>query len=936
MTADELFNDCSCCEGISYQTPVGIYNLPGLSSIKYRVGTHFKFKSSMLAGLSMAGLPDLRNLKTRDDDDFSIALIDAWATVADVLTFYQEYIANESYLRTAKERESVLNLARLIGYELRPGVAASAYLAFTIEGAQGSPGFADIDAGTKVQSIPDPGKLPQIFETMEKIKAKAEWNEIKPRLTRRHPVRKDMDVFYFEGTSTGLKPGDGLLISSEDPKEAPAFRQVKNVTPQPIEKRTLVELQKMPVMQSSIKLMNAAPIKSRINPVSDNNLFFSIGTVMDRHPGTKLPISARTAGAFSIVEKAANLSAFARRANFDTSFVFNNMIANRLPPAKVTAFKVRAAIFGHNAPSLDSLPSSQRFGSYGYVNDSDYDFIPGPYKDRTESSWVDTTLDNHHRQPNEIGDLFLDNVYSGIVKDSLVVLKEGSNWQHYLVENVSEITKSDFTLSAKITVLTIENRYITDNANNTIDSFKDFSIRRTTVYAQSDDLTLARFPISDNIARGNDTIELDGLVELLEGQNIIICGELSEDDKRGNRKCELAVISDVEHVLGEDVYTRIVLIAGLKNSYVRSSVTINANIALATNGEHKEEVLGGGDASESNQRFTLRNTPLTYIPAITPSGAESTLKVYVNDVEWHQTTTLFDRGPHDRIFIVKDSDDGNATIEFGDGKNGARLLTGRENVRAVYRKGLGVDGNLSSGKLNLLLTNPLGVRSVTNPIPSNGGDNAENINSARKNAPLFTLTMDRVVSLQDYEDFALAFAGIAKALATWTWNGRSRGVFITLSGPMNTDIPEDSPIYKNLLSALQNFGDPFVPLDVRSCRKAYFRLSANIKVDPDYQRDSVISAIRQAVITQFSFESRRLGQSVTLSEVIAVIQAVPGVVAVDMDSLYRIDDVSEVGSRADVLIAATPQVGGTDYFLEAAEILLLDPDRPFDSLGVMS
>ena len=59
----------------------------------------------------------------RDDDDFSIALLDAWATVADVLTFYQERIANEAYLRTATERLSVLELARLIGYQLRPGVA---------------------------------------------------------------------------------------------------------------------------------------------------------------------------------------------------------------------------------------------------------------------------------------------------------------------------------------------------------------------------------------------------------------------------------------------------------------------------------------------------------------------------------------------------------------------------------------------------------------------------------------------------------------------------------------------------------------------------------------------------------------------------------------------------------------------------------------------
>ena len=48
----------------------------------------------------------LRNLKTRDPNDFAIALLDAWATVADVLTFYHERIANEGYLRTATERRS--------------------------------------------------------------------------------------------------------------------------------------------------------------------------------------------------------------------------------------------------------------------------------------------------------------------------------------------------------------------------------------------------------------------------------------------------------------------------------------------------------------------------------------------------------------------------------------------------------------------------------------------------------------------------------------------------------------------------------------------------------------------------------------------------------------------------------------------------------------
>src|ERR687885_714349 len=96
-------NDCGCCEGLGIETPAQ------------------------------------NDLKTREDDDFSIALLDAWATVADVLTFYQERIANESYLRTATERVSLLHLARLIGNELKPGDAASAHLAFELEDTPGPP-----------------------------------------------------------------------------------------------------------------------------------------------------------------------------------------------------------------------------------------------------------------------------------------------------------------------------------------------------------------------------------------------------------------------------------------------------------------------------------------------------------------------------------------------------------------------------------------------------------------------------------------------------------------------------------------------------------------------------------------------------------------------------------------------------------------------------
>ena len=142
----ELLDECGCCEGLEVGTPAEVYNRPGLSAIAYRIGTHARFKRSMLARLSDSRLPALRDLNTRDDDDFTVALLDAWATVADVLTFYSERIANESYLRTATERISLLHLARLIGYELKPGVAAGAHLDFELEDAPGSPRSASIGA----------------------------------------------------------------------------------------------------------------------------------------------------------------------------------------------------------------------------------------------------------------------------------------------------------------------------------------------------------------------------------------------------------------------------------------------------------------------------------------------------------------------------------------------------------------------------------------------------------------------------------------------------------------------------------------------------------------------------------------------------------------------------------------------------------------------
>jgi hypothetical protein len=222
---------CGCCSGLTQRTPLEVQNRPGLSAIAYRVGVHADFLASMIAGLTDADRPRLADLGTRDRDDFSIALLDAWAVAADVLAFYNERLAQESYLRTARERISLQELGRLIGYRLRPGVAAETYLAFALEPPPDVPATATKDPGSappvtpatvtlepglRVQSIPGPGEQPQTFETVEEVEARPEWNAIPASTTVTFVPGMGDTHAYLKGAALNLKPGDALLLAGGD------------------------------------------------------------------------------------------------------------------------------------------------------------------------------------------------------------------------------------------------------------------------------------------------------------------------------------------------------------------------------------------------------------------------------------------------------------------------------------------------------------------------------------------------------------------------------------------------------------------------------------------------------------------------------------------------------------------------------------------------
>src|SRR5205085_1618821 len=191
--------------------------------------------------------------------------------------------------------------------------------------------------------------------------------------------------------------------------------------------------------------------------------------------------------------------------------------------------------------------------------------------------------------------------------------------------------------------------------------------------------------------------------------------------------------------------------------------------------------------------------------------------------------------------------------------------------------------------------------------------------------PVTVLTLDRVVSLRDYEDFARAFAGVAKALASWMWDGTSRGVFLTVAGDGGAAVNRTSATFTHLLDALRASGDPYVRIDMASYVAAHFGLDAQVTKDPDYLSDKVKAAVEEAVRQHFSFDARDFGQRVALSEVMAVIQGVPGVVGVDVNALYRTDFVGGDGLLHPLPVAA-PQLG-PGATVSPAELLFLDDTR---------
>ena len=198
------------------------------------------------------------------------------------------------------------------------------------------------------------------------------------------------------------------------------------------------------------------------------------------------------------------------------------------------------------------------------------------------------------------------------------------------------------------------------------------------------------------------------------------------------------------------------------------------------------------------------------------------------------------------------------------------------------------------------LTRPLGLRDVVNGVAAAGADDPEDLDRARTNAPLAVRALGRVVSLADYADVARAFAGVGKARGDLVWDGRRQVVHLTVAGAGGAAVEPGSALAVDLATAIDRARHVVVPVSVGGFVELRLAVTAGLVVDPDQRFPDVAAGHAPRWSTASPSRDRDFARSATRSEVVAILQAVPGVVAVLVTAFHRVGVPAET---ADVVVA---------------------------------
>ncbi|MFP5391139.1 MAG: baseplate J/gp47 family protein [Gammaproteobacteria bacterium] len=734
--------------------PAGLANLPGLTRVHYRAGDFLAFRRALLQALP--GETALTLWRPAGHGDLLLQLLEWWAYVADVLTFYNEQSLNENLLATASTDAGVRRLVKILGYRPRPGIGGTAEIGVLFSGARP----LVLPAGFQVQSKPAPGQAPQTFETTEAVTL------VPPAVVDAAPpgvLAGAGGRLYLDGKNTTLQPGDALVLA---PAGAPTSGQLLAVT-------TINHAEDSAGQPYTEIVTSGAAL-----PAADA-------------AGYRLLASRRAANLWkystsvNLVQSPLELDGVDRAVAAGQALVLSAP-GTGLAPVLLTVTGTTEQIWytngdGATPPASPTIPAG----------------APHTRVSWTASPAPDTTAWNN-------------------VASKVRVLLD---WQPAgTLRNVPQAS-----------------------------------------YNGTPPTLLAAPGQQFRVGNGQQV-----LIEGADGLGAAATGSVLASTPTA---MQLAAFGAA---FGADL-------APLLATPLR---VLTNKVNLSRGKSVGQEVLGVGNASTPGQSFTLAKGPLTYLAA--GDGYRSTLRVYVNGVEWHEVPNFYGQAPDATVFVTFEDDEQKTHVQFGDWVNGSGLPSGAQ-VTAWYRIESGAEP-VPAGGLSVIARPAPGVTAVRHPTPSIPGADPDQPAHIRRDAPRSILTFGRAISADDYDAIAARAPGVARVRSYFAWNAEEQRATVKL---YVGDTPAALTAAKN---ALRLAADPNRRITVLAATPVPAALFMQVRVTPDRVPQDVAQALREALSEPDTglFGANRLGigESIYFSQLSAASLAVPGVQALGLAFFY--------------------------------------------------
>ncbi len=295
------------------------------------------------------------------------------------------------------------------------------------------------------------------------------------------------------------------------------------------------------------------------------------------------------------------------------------------------------------------------------------------------------------------------------------------------------------------------------------------------------------------------------------------------------------------------------------------------------------------------ERAHPRRPPVTRLP-----GFDGWPPLPLLYERWEPRPDLLASAPDDRHFVVEVDDDQRAHVRFGDDEHGATPTPGARflaayrvgggpagNIAAEQIDGLVLRGMLRGGAI---------IR-VRNPLPAVGGSAPEPLADARLRAPhAFRQTLMRAITADDYAAIVERDFGtqIQRAHATIEPGGGGRAAVRVLLDTRGG--ADDAEIAGRVSGHLAHFRRLGHDLTVEVAKPVGISLALRVRMLPHSERGAVYAALNDLFSNRalpggrrgfFHPDTLTFGQGIAISALVARAQKVPGVAAVSVTQLHR-------------------------------------------------